>query len=58
MTLPNHQAVLLGHQVRASSLAAARARGGIFTARPWVGGALSEGEESEEEVEKLQGIIR
>ena len=34
--------------------------GGIFTARPWVaGGALSEGDESEEEnVEKLQGIIR
>lgn len=52
------QAVMMGHQVRAASLAAARARGGIFTARPWVGGALSEGEESEEEVEKLQGIIR
>ena len=89
----------MGHQGRAASLAAARARGGIlnlekshqhndcyavmqhdfpnwnikmqyvvdnyfsggiFTARPWVaGGALSEGDESEEEnVEKLQGIIR
>ena len=70
------QAVILGHQGRAASLAAARARGGIFTARsdvignnpitnyfttrPWVaGGTLSEGDESEEEnVEKLQGIIR
>jgi len=54
------QAVIMGHQGRAASLAAARARGGIFTARPWVaGGALSEGDESEEEnVEKLQGIIR
>ena len=58
MKLSNHQAVMMGHQVRAASLAAARARGGIFTARPWVGGALSEGEESEDEVEKLQGIIR
>jgi len=54
------QAVIMGHQGRAATLAAARARGGIFTARPWVaGGALSEGDESEEEnVEKLQGIIR
>ena len=32
----------------------------MFTPRPWVGGGtLSEGDESEEEnVEKLQGIIR
>ena len=32
----------------------------MLTARPWVaGGTLSEGDESEEEnVEKLQGIIR
>jgi len=58
--ISNIQAVILGHQGRAASLAAARARGGIFTARPWVaGGTLSEGDESEEEnVEKLQGIIR
>jgi len=61
--ISNIQAVIMGHQGRAASLAAARARGGIFTARPWVaglaGGTLSEGDESEEEnVEKLQGIIR
>jgi len=58
--ISNIQAVIMGHQGRAASLAAARARGGIFTARPWVGGGtLSEGDESEEEnVEKLQGIIR
>jgi hypothetical protein len=68
------QAVLLGHQGRAAGLAAARARGGIFTARPWVGrggrtngcqvaglagGALSEGEESEEDgPDRLQGVLR
>lgn len=64
------QGVILGHHSRAASLAAARARGGIFIARPWVapysraspcpqaGGTLSEGDESEEEIDKLQGIIR
>lgn len=52
------QGVILGHHSRAASLAAARARGGIFIARPWAGGTLSEGDESEEEIDKLQGIIR
>merc|ERR1719433_726626 len=58
-TLPGVQAAILSHGARVASLAAARARGGIYTARPWEGRESDETEsENEDIIESLQGIIR
>jgi len=52
------QAAILGHDARSANLAAARARGGIFTARPWVVSNSETDSENEESLESLQGIFR
>lgn len=53
------QAAVLSHGARVATLAAARARGGIYTARPWVAKDNSETEsENEDLIENLQGLIR
>jgi len=51
-------AAILGHHTRTQGLAAARARGGIFTARPWVVQGSETESETEEVTDSLQGIIR
>ena len=49
------QAAVLSHGARVASLAAARARGGIYTARPWMATKDSETEsENEDLIENLQ----
>ena len=49
------QAVILSHGARVANLAAARARGGIYTARPWQGRESDETEsENEDIIESLQ----
>ena len=49
------QAAVLSHGARVATLAAARARGGIYTARPWVASKESETEsENEDLIENLQ----
>ena len=49
------QASVISHGARVASLAAARARGGIYTARPWMAGKDSETEsENEDLIENLQ----
>ena len=54
-TLPGVQAAILSHGARVASLAAARARGGIYTARPWEGRESDETEsENEDIIESLQ----
>ena len=54
-TLPGVQAAILSHGARVASLAAARARGGIYTARPWQGRESDETEsENEDIIESLQ----
>lgn len=50
------QSALAGHQVRSAALAAARSRGGIYTARPWV--VASSDEEEEDSWVSVQGILR
>jgi len=52
------QAAILGHDARSANLAAARARGGIYTARPWVVSNSETDSENDESFESLQGIIR
>lgn len=52
------QAAILGHDARTANLAAARARGGIYTARPWVVSNSETDSENDESFESLQGIIR
>lgn len=52
------QAAILGHDARSANLTAARARGGIYTARPWVVSNSETDSENEESLESLQGIIR
>ena len=53
--LPGVQAAILSHGARVASLAAARARGGIYTARPWEGRESDETEsENEDIIESLQ----
>jgi len=52
------QAAILGHDARSANLAAARARGGIYTARPWVVSNSETDSENDESLESLQGIIR
>jgi len=49
------QAALTGHQVRSAALAAARSRGGIYTARPWV---VASSDEEEDSWVSVQGILR
>jgi len=50
---------VLSHGARVANLAAARARGGIYTARPWQPKENSETEsETEDIIENLQGLIR
>ena len=54
-SLPGVQAAILSHGARVASLAAARARGGIYTARPWQGRESDETEsENEDIIESLQ----
>ena len=49
------QAAVLSHGARVATLAAARARGGIYTARPWQAAKESETEsENEDLIENLQ----
>ena len=51
------QAAVLSHGARVATLAAARARGGIYTARPWQPAKESETEsENEDLIENLQVI--
>merc|ERR1711874_483399 len=50
------QSALAGHQVRSAALAAARSRGGIYTARPWLVTASSD--EEEEPWTAVQAILR
>lgn len=52
------QAAILGHDARTANLAVARARGGIYTARPWVVSNSETDSENDESFESLQGIIR
>merc|ERR1711892_247137 len=52
------QAAILGHDARSANLAAARARGGIYTARPWVVSNSETDSENDESFESMQGIIR
>ena len=53
--LPGVQAAILSHGARVATLAAARARGGIYTARPWQGRESDETEsENEDIIESLQ----
>jgi hypothetical protein len=52
------QAAILGHDARSANLTAARARGGIYTARPWVVSNSETDSENDESFESLQGIIR
>jgi len=52
------QAAILGHDARSANLAAARARGGIYTARPWVVSTSETDSENDESIDSLQGIIR
>lgn len=52
------QAAILGHDARTANLTAARARGGIYTARPWVVSNSETDSENDESFESLQGIIR
>jgi len=56
--ISNLQAVILGHDARSANLAAARARGGIYTARPWVVSNSETDSENDESFESLQGVIR
>jgi len=49
------QSALAGHQVRSAALAAARSRGGIYTARPWV---VASSDEEEDSWVSVQGILR
>ena len=54
-SLPGVQAAILSHGARVASLAAARARGGIYTARPWEGRESDDTEsENEDIIESLQ----
>ena len=54
-SLPGIQAAILSHGARVANLAAARARGGIYTARPWQGRESDETEsENEDIIESLQ----
>ena len=54
-SLAGVQAAILSHGARVASLAAARARGGIYTARPWQGRESDETEsENEDIIESLQ----
>ena len=48
------QAVILSHGARVANLAAARARGGIYTARPWQGRDSETESENEDIIESLQ----
>ena len=48
------QAAILGHDARSANLAAARARGGIYTARPWVVSNSETDSENDESFESLQ----
>ena len=50
------QAAVLSHGARVATLAAARARGGIYTARPWQASSETESE-SEDIIENLQVTI-
>ena len=53
--LPGVQAAILSHGARVATLAAARARGGIYTARPWEGRESDDTEsENEDIIESLQ----
>jgi len=52
------QAAILGHDARSANLTAARARGGIYTARPWVVSNSETDSENDESLDSLQGIIR
>ena len=53
-SLPGVQAAILSHGARVASLAAARARGGIYTARPWQGRDSETESENEDIIESLQ----
>jgi len=57
-SLAGVQAAIISHGARVASLAAARARGGIYTARPWQGRDSETESENEDIIESLQGIIR
>ena len=48
------QAAILGHDARTTNLAAARARGGIFTARPWVASNSETDSENEGSLDSFQ----
>ena len=48
------QAAILGHDARTANLTAARARGGIYTARPWVVSNSETDSENDESFESLQ----
>lgn len=53
------QAAILGHDARSVNLAAARARGGIYTARPWVvSNSETDSDTETDNYEAVQGIIR
>ena len=48
------QAAVMSHGARVATLAAARARGGIYTARPWVAKDSETESENEDIIENLQ----
>ena len=48
------QAAILGHDARSANLAAARARGGIYTARPWVVSTSETDSENDDSIDSLQ----
>ena len=48
------QAAILGHDARSANLTAARARGGIYTARPWVVSNSETDSENDESLDSLQ----
>ena len=53
-SLAGVQAAIISHGARVASLAAARARGGIYTARPWQGRDSETESENEDIIESLQ----
>ena len=48
------QAAVISHGARVATLAAARARGGIYTARPWMAKDSETESENEDIIENLQ----